>query len=50
MNNSMCHNERKIQEYFAWQTMRVPPSVGSLDLSPSDFWFFGYAKERMKIK
>jgi hypothetical protein len=28
--------------------MRVPHPVYSPDPSPCDFWFFGYAKERMK--
>jgi hypothetical protein len=36
--------------HFARQTMKiVPHPVYPLNLSPRDFWFFGYAKER-KIK
>jgi histone-lysine N-methyltransferase SETMAR len=49
MDNSMCHNGRKIREYFARKNMtRLPHPAYSPDLSPCDFWFFGYAKERMK--
>jgi transposase len=49
MNNSMCHNGRKIQEYFARKEMtRAPHPVYSPDLSPCDFSLFGYAKKRMK--
>jgi hypothetical protein len=46
MDNSMCHNGRKIQEYFARKKMtKTLHSVHSPDLSPCDFWFFGRAKE-----
>jgi histone-lysine N-methyltransferase SETMAR len=49
MDNSMCHNARKIEEYFTRKSVtRVPHPAYSPDLSPSDFWFFGYAKEQMK--
>jgi hypothetical protein len=49
MDNSMCHNGPMIQEYFTRKEMtRVPHLVYSRDLSPCDFWFFSYAKERMK--
>jgi hypothetical protein len=48
-NNPMCHHGRKIQDYFARKTMmRVPNPVCSADPSLSDFWFFGYAKKRIK--
>jgi hypothetical protein len=49
IDNSMCHNGRRIREYFARKTIvRVPHPVYSPGLSPCDFWFFGYARERMK--
>jgi hypothetical protein len=49
IDNSICHNGRKIQEYFARKKMtRAPHPVYSPDLSPCDFWFFGHAKEQMK--
>jgi hypothetical protein len=49
MDSFMCHDRRKILESFAWETItRVRHPVYSTDLSPCDFWFFGYAKERMK--
>jgi hypothetical protein len=45
----MCHNERKIQEYFAGKKMtRAAHPVYSPFLSPCDFWLFGYAKEELK--
>jgi hypothetical protein len=45
----LCHNGRKIQEYFARKNLtRIPRAAYSPDLSPWEFWFFGYAKERMK--
>jgi hypothetical protein len=45
-DNSMCHNWRKIQEYFVIkQITRALHPVSSLDLSPCDVWFFGYVKE-----
>jgi hypothetical protein len=44
----MCHDGRKIQEYFARKKLtRVPYPVSSPDLSPWDFRFFGYAQEQM---
>jgi hypothetical protein len=49
MDNYMCHNGRKIKKYFARENLtRVPHPAYSPDLSPCDFWLFGYAKERMK--
>jgi hypothetical protein len=49
MDNSMCHDGRKIQEYFARKKMtRTPLPVYSPDLPPCDLWFFGYAKEQLK--
>jgi hypothetical protein len=37
MNNPMCHNRCKIQEYFTRKSMtRVPHPAYSPDLSPSD--------------
>jgi hypothetical protein len=49
MNKSMGHNGRKIREYFAQKTMMsVFHQVCSPDLPLYDFWFFAYAKERMK--
>jgi hypothetical protein len=45
----MCHNGRKIQEYFNWKTlMTVLHPAYSRELLPYDFWFFGPAKERVK--
>jgi hypothetical protein len=45
MNDSICHNGPKIREYFALKTItRVLHPVWSPDLSPYDFWLFGYAK------
>jgi hypothetical protein len=49
INNSMCHNGRKIRVYLPRKTLtRVPDPVDLPDLSPSDFWTFGYAKEQTK--
>jgi hypothetical protein len=46
INNSMCHNERKIREYFDWKTMmRISHPVYSPDLSLCDLCFFDYVKE-----
>jgi hypothetical protein len=41
MDNSMCHNGRKIQEYFARKNDENPHPVYSPDLLPCDSWFFG---------
>jgi hypothetical protein len=47
MDNSMCHNQRHIQKYFAHEAVtRVSHPVYLPDRSPRDFWFLGYAKER----
>jgi hypothetical protein len=49
MDNSMCRNGRKIQEYCARKKMtKTPHPVYSPDLSPCDFWFFGDTKEQLK--
>jgi hypothetical protein len=48
MGNFMCHHGRKIKESFARKMTRTPHPVYSTDLSPCDFWFFGYAKEQLK--
>jgi hypothetical protein len=46
MDNSVCYNGRKIQEYFARKKMtKTTHPVYCPDLSPCDFWFFCYAKE-----
>jgi hypothetical protein len=51
LSNSMCTNGGKIQQNFARNKMtRVPHPVCSPNLSPCDFWLFGYAKEQMKNK
>jgi hypothetical protein len=49
MGNSMSHNRRKIQEYFARKKMMTTPyPVHSPYFSPCDFRFFGYAKKQLK--
>jgi hypothetical protein len=49
MNHSMCHDGRKIREYFARKKMtRTSHPVYSPYLSPCDFWFCGYAKEQLE--
>jgi hypothetical protein len=49
LDHSVCYNGRKIPEHFARTKMtRTPHPVYFSDLSPSDFWFFGYAKEQLK--
>jgi hypothetical protein len=49
MDNSMCQNGGKIQQYFAREKMtRVRHLVDSPNLSQYDFWLFGHAKEQMK--
>jgi hypothetical protein len=49
MDNSMCHNGRKITEEISDAKLeRLSNPAYSLDLSPCDFWFFGMLKEKMK--
>jgi hypothetical protein len=49
MDKSMCHNECKIQEHFASEKItRTSHPVYFPDLSPCDFWPFGYAKDQLK--
>jgi transposase len=51
LDNSMCHKECKIQEHFTDKSMtRVFHLVYSPHLSPSEFWFFRYAKKQMNYQ
>jgi hypothetical protein len=49
MDNSMCHNARKIgleSEHSKFK--RDPRTTYSPDISPRDFWSFGFLKEKLK--
>jgi hypothetical protein len=46
--NSIYHNGRKIQKYFARKKDENRHPVYSPDLSPFDFWLFGYTKKQLK--
>lgn len=51
MDNSRCHNNLKVTSYLkskSIERMEHPPY--SPDLSPYDFWLFGYLKEWLKEK
>jgi hypothetical protein len=49
MDNSMCHNGRKVtQEFERKKMIRLPHPAYSPDISPCDFWFFGFLKEKLK--
>jgi hypothetical protein len=49
MDNSACHNNHKITDKLtAADIARAPHLTYSPDLSPRDFWFFGFPKESMK--
>jgi hypothetical protein len=49
MDNSMCHNGRKVTDEFdnrKLQRVAHPPYLPYL--SPCDFWLFGMLKQKMK--
>jgi hypothetical protein len=49
MDNSMCHNARKISlELEHNKIERAPHPAYSPDISPCDFWLFGFLKESLK--
>jgi hypothetical protein len=49
LDNSMCHNGRKITEEVSDAKLEcLPHPAYSLDLSSCDFWLFGMLKEKMK--
>jgi hypothetical protein len=49
MDNSMCHNGRKISlELEHNKIERAPHPVYSPDISPCDFWMFGFLKEKLQ--
>jgi histone-lysine N-methyltransferase SETMAR len=49
MDNSMCHNGRKVSDIFARRSIeRAPHPPHSPDISPCDFWLFGYLKHKMR--
>jgi hypothetical protein len=49
MDNSMCHNGRKVTDEFDNRKLqRVAHSSYSPDLSPCDFWRFGTLKQKIK--
>jgi hypothetical protein len=49
MDNSMCHNDRKVtDELEILRLDRVPHPPDSPDLSPCDFWLFGMLKQTIK--
>jgi hypothetical protein len=49
MDNSMCHNGRKITEEISDTKLEsLPHSAYSLNLNSYDFWLFGMLKEKMK--
>jgi hypothetical protein len=49
MDNSMCHNPRKISLKLEYNKIeRAPHPAYSPDISPCDFWLFGLPKETLK--
>jgi hypothetical protein len=51
LDNSMCHNARKITEEISDAKLeRLPHPAHSPDLSPCDFWLFGMLKEKIKYR
>jgi hypothetical protein len=49
MDNSMCHNARKISlELEHNKIERAPHPAYSPEISPCDFWGFGFLKEKLK--
>lgn len=51
MDNSRCHNNQKVTNYLESNHMeRIPHPPYSPDISPCDFWLFGYLKECLKEK
>jgi histone-lysine N-methyltransferase SETMAR len=49
MDNSMCHNARKICLELAYNKIeRAPHPVYSPDIRPCDFWLFGFLNEKLK--
>jgi transposase len=49
MDNSMCHNGRKVaNELDNLKLDRVPHPPYSPDLSPCDFWLFNMLKQAIK--
>jgi hypothetical protein len=49
MDNSLCHNGRKVTDELAHLKLdRIPHLPYSPDLSPCDFWLFGMLKQKIK--
>jgi hypothetical protein len=49
MDNSMCHNGRKVTDEFDdLKLQRITHPSYSPYLSPCDFWLFGMLKQKMK--
>jgi histone-lysine N-methyltransferase SETMAR len=49
MDNSMCHNDRKVTDELAnLKFDRVPHPPYSPDLSPCDFWPFEMLKQKIR--
>jgi hypothetical protein len=49
MDNSICHNGRQITKKMQSERIRWAPYLAdSPDLSPCDFWLFGFLKEKLK--
>jgi hypothetical protein len=49
MDNSMCHNGRKVtDELEVLRLEGIPHPPYSPDLSPCDFWLFGVLKQNIK--
>jgi hypothetical protein len=49
MDNSMCHNARKISlELEHNKIERAPHPAYSLDINPCDIWLFGFLKEKLE--
>jgi histone-lysine N-methyltransferase SETMAR len=49
MDNSMCHNGREITAKMESEKIeRAPHPAYSPDVSPCDFWLFGFMKEKLK--
>jgi histone-lysine N-methyltransferase SETMAR len=49
MDNSRCHNDRMATTEFDHQKLgRAEHPPYSPDLSPCDFWLFGFLKDKLK--
>jgi histone-lysine N-methyltransferase SETMAR len=49
LHNCKVHNsERTTRQFHDFQVTRLPHPPYSPDISPCDFWFFGWSREQMR--